>query len=108
MIKYLLIPLGMIASAVAQVLLKKAGAFTFKEISFFIYFCFAGISYVVSFGLYTIILKYFPITKISPVMTLGTMSLVIISGIVLFHEIISIKQAIGILLGAVAIILIIA
>jgi drug/metabolite transporter (DMT)-like permease len=36
------------------------------------------------------------------------MSLVIISGIVLFHEIISIKQAIGILLGAVAIILIIA
>jgi uncharacterized membrane protein len=108
MIKYLLIPLGMIASAIAQVLLKKIGAFSFKEIPFFIYFCFAGISYVVSFGLYTIILKHFPISKISPIMTLGTMALVIISGIVLFQEIIGLKQMIGLVLGAIAIILIIA
>ena len=106
MTKYLFIALGILSSAIAQMLLKKASALSFRDGLYYFYFCSAGVSYVVSFVLYTLILKYFPITKISPVMTLGTMTVVIILGVLIFHEIISIKQMIGIALGAVAIILI--
>ena len=106
MIKFFLLLLGILSSASAQMMLKKASDLSFKNIVFYIYFCFAGIFYVVSFGLYILILRYFPITKISPVMTLGTMIIVIIMGIFIFHETLTIKQMIGIVLGAIAIIFI--
>jgi drug/metabolite transporter (DMT)-like permease len=107
MIKFLLIPIGIAASALAQVLLKKAAVFSFSDALFYVYFCCAGLSYVVSFGLYAVILKYFPISKISPVMTLGTMALVLATGVLFFKEIITVKQIIGIALGIIAILLII-
>jgi len=107
MIKYFLIVLGVLSSAIAQMFIKKASGLSFGNVLFFIYFCLAGIFYVGSFGLYTLILKYFPITKISPVMTLGTMTMVVIFGIFMFHEIITIKQVIGMVIGAVAIVLIV-
>jgi drug/metabolite transporter (DMT)-like permease len=107
LIKYILIPLGIAASATAQIFLKKASYLSHEKNLFYVYFFLAGLSYVVSFGLYTIILKYFPITKISPVMTLGTMAVITVIGIILFHEIISVKQMIGLTFGIIAIILII-
>jgi len=107
MIKYLFIVLGISSSAIAQMFIKKASGLSFGNVSFFIYFCLAGMFYVASFGLYTLVLKYFPITKISPVMTLGTMTMVVILGILMFHEIITVKQVIGMVVGAVAIVLII-
>jgi drug/metabolite transporter (DMT)-like permease len=107
MIKYLLVIFGMFLSAIAQMFLKKTSGFSFGNAQFFVFFCLAGMFYAASFGLYILILKYFPITKISPVMTLGTMSIVVISGILMFHEIITIKQLIGIVIGAVAIVLIV-
>lgn len=106
MYKYFLLFGGIISSVTAQFLLKKASVFSFKETAFFIYFIFAGLAYVVSFGLYTIVLKYFPISKASPIMTLGTMAMVILLGVFVFHEIITIKQIAGIILGVAAIILI--
>jgi drug/metabolite transporter (DMT)-like permease len=107
MIKYLLIVLGMFSSATAQMFLKKTSGLSFGNVLYFIYFCLAGMFYVASFGLYTLVLKYFPITKISPVMTLGTMTMVVIFGIFMFHEIITVKQLIGMVIGAVAIFLIV-
>jgi len=106
MIKYFLVPLGILFTVTAQILLKKASGFSFKEYYFYIFFCFAGISYVLSFGIYTLVLKYFPLTKISPIMTLGTMTMVILLGIFIFQETITIKQILGIILGGVAIVLI--
>jgi drug/metabolite transporter (DMT)-like permease len=105
MIKYLLIIFGVLSSAIAQMFLKKTSGLSFGNIAYFIYFGLAGMFYVASFGLYTLILKYFPISKISPVMTLGTMTMVVISGILMFHEIITTKQLIGMVIGAVAIVL---
>jgi len=107
MYKYLLIPAGIIFSMLAQVILKKTTDFNYKQFSFFIYFFFAGFSYLISFVLYSIILKYFPISRISPVMTLGTMILVIIAGLFIFNESISLKQIIGIGLGIAAIFLLV-
>ena len=106
MIKYFLLFGGILSSVTAQFFLKKASVLSFKDIYFFIYFGVAGVAYVISFGLYTIVLKYFPISKASPIMTLGTMAMVILLGVYIFHEIIGVKQIIGIFLGAAAIILI--
>ena len=107
MIKYIFIPFGILASATAQMFMKKASGLSIKDFLFYIYFGSAGLSYVFSFVLYTLVLKYFPISKISPVMTLGTMIIVILLGIFMFQENLTFKQIIGITFGAIAIILIV-
>jgi len=107
MIKFIFIALGILSSAIAQMFIKQASTLPFENVKYYIYFCLAGLFYVVSFGLYTLVLRYFPITKISPVMTLGTMTMVIVFGILMFNEIITIKQLIGMVIGAVAIVLIV-
>lgn len=108
MIKIFLVLLGIVASALAQVMLKKSGNFQFfKEYQFFFYLIFGGIFYVISFGLYAYLLKIFSLSKISPVMTIGTMLLAVLAGIFFFKENIASKQVIGIILGIVSIILII-
>lgn len=107
MINYLLVFIGILTSALAQIMLKKSSDFEFlKEFKFFLYFFLAGGFYVFSFGVYTYVLKIFNISKISPVMTIGTMILVVFSGFLFFNEVISWKQVLGILLGILSIILI--
>ena len=107
MIKYILIILGIIFSAIAQVMIKKSSTFEIKESSFFLYLALAGLCYVLSFGLYAYILKYFALSKISPIMTIGTMIIVVGSGIFLFKETITLKQSLGIFIGILSIYLII-
>ncbi len=108
MIKILLIIFGILFSALAQIMLKKSSDFTFlKEFNFFVYFIFGGLFYLFSFGIYAYILKIFNLSKISPIMTIGTMLGVVFAGIFLFKEEIALKQFLGILIGAISIILII-
>ena len=104
---YLLIIFGILSSALAQIMLKKSGEFNFfSESSFFKYFIMGGIFYGLSFGLYAYLLKIFTLSKISPVMTIGTMLIVVFAGVVVFRENVSIRQIIGVLVGVVSIILI--
>jgi len=106
--KFILILLGIIFSALAQIMLKKSSGFEFlKEFNFFFYFVLGGLSYVISFGIYTYALKIFNLSKISPVMTIGTMLLVVIAGVLMFKESVTSKQALGIILGLASIFLII-
>jgi multidrug transporter EmrE-like cation transporter len=108
MIKFLLIFLGIVTSALAQIMLKKSSNFQFlKEYNFFVYFILGGLFYVFSFGIYAYVLKIFSLSKISPVMTIGTMLLVVVAGVLIFKEQLSLKQTLGILLGFVSIFLII-
>lgn len=104
----LLIFLGIATSALAQIMLKKSSGFQFlKDYNFFVYFILGGLFYVFSFGIYAYVLKIFNLSKISPVMTIGTMLLVVLAGIFVFREEISSRQMLGIVLGAVSIALII-
>lgn len=108
MIKFILVGLGVLTSALAQIMLKKSSSFFFlKEYNFFFYFVLGGLFYVVSFGIYAYALKIFDLSKISPVMTIGTMLLVVLAGIFVFREDISSRQLLGIALGVVSIALII-
>lgn len=107
MIKILLVVLGIIASTLAQIMLKKSGQFGFlKDFNFFKFFILGGFFYVISFGLYAYLLKIFDLSKISPIMTVGTMLFVIVAGMMFFRETISLRQGLGVLLGIIAIFLI--
>lgn len=107
MLAYILVVLGIITSALAQIMLKKSGQFAFfKEFDFFLFFILGGLFYVVSFGIYAYVLKIFNLSKISPIMTIGVMLIVVITGALFFKETISIKQSLGIFLGLASIILI--
>jgi uncharacterized membrane protein len=87
-------------------MIKKASFFEIKDFSFYLFFGLAGLFYALSFVLYVYILKHFALSKISPIMTIGTMMLVIVISIFLFKEAITLKQSIGILLGTISIFLI--
>lgn len=105
--KFILVFLGIVASALAQIMLKKSTEFVFlKDFDFFRYFILGGLSYVVSFGIYAYALKLFSVSKISPVMTIGTMLLVVAAGIIVFRESVAPRQIFGIVTGIAAVLLI--
>lgn len=108
MSKIILVLLGILTSALAQIMLKKSSSFQFlKEFNFFLYFILGGLFYIFSFGIYAYILRIFNLSKISPIMTIGTMLGVIVAGVILFREELTLKQILGILIGFISIMLII-
>lgn len=102
----MLIIIAICCSALAQIILKKASVLEFKSLIFFFHIGCAATSYFISFVLYVYIVKRFPVSKISPVMTIGTMILVVIAGFLMFKETLSLRLTIGLLLGIISIILI--
>lgn len=104
MIKYSYIVLGIMLSALAQVSLKYASGHKTFSLFWITYVGVSLISYGAAFGLYAIILRYFPISRISPVMTVGVVVLVVFFGIH-FGEPFGVKQAIGLVFALVSLFL---
>jgi hypothetical protein len=100
-----LVILGMLATALAQVLLKKASYFEIRTSAWLAYMAMSAASYAFSFILYSRILKYFELNKIYPAMTIGQIMLVTVYGLMI-GEIISGRHALGLLFGIIAIYLI--
>ena len=98
MMKYFLIVAGIIPSALAQIFLKKASFYELKSFNWFLFVGFSGFSYFLSFVLYFFILKNFPISKVSPVMTICVMLIVVSFGFFIGEKI-TIKHILGIILG---------
>ncbi|HPO49864.1 MAG TPA: EamA family transporter [Spirochaetota bacterium] len=98
MIKYLLVLAGIIPSALAQIFLKKASFYELKTINWFLFVGLSGFSYFLSFVLYFFILKNFPISKVSPVMTICVMLIVVTFGFFIGEKI-TVKHILGIVLG---------
>ena len=67
----LLIVIGILTTAVAQVLLKKASAFDVRTSAWIIWMGLSAASYAVSFVAYSRILKYFALNKVYPAMTVA-------------------------------------
>jgi multidrug transporter EmrE-like cation transporter len=101
----LLVVLGMVSTTLAQVLLKRAAFFEIKTSPWLMYMAIAAAAYVLSFALYSQILKHFELNKIYPAMTVGQIMLVTLYGLVA-GEMVSGRHAMGLLLGGVAIYLI--
>lgn len=105
MATHLLVALAIFMTAMAQVVLKKASSYEFKTVAWLFYFGMSGAMYALSFILYAHILKYYPLNKIYPAMTVGQIIVVTVFG-VLLGEAVAGRHALGLLFGVVAIYLI--
>lgn len=101
----LLVVLGMLATALAQVLLKKAAYFEIRTVNWLMYMGFSALSYAFSFVLYSQVLKHYALNKIYPAMTVGQIILVTLYGLVI-GEVLTQRHVMGLALGGVAIYLI--
>ena len=101
----LLIIIGVLTTAVAQVLLKKASGFEIRTSSWIIWMGLSAASYMVSFVAYSRILKYFALNKIYPAMTVAQIILITLLGLWM-GEAVGGRQLFGLLLGVLAIYLI--
>jgi uncharacterized membrane protein len=100
-----LVLIAVLATALAQVLLKKASYYEIKTASWITYMGLSAVAYALSFVLYSRILKYFALNKIYPAMTVGQIMLVTLYGLWI-GEAIGSRHAAGLVCGALAIYLI--
>jgi multidrug transporter EmrE-like cation transporter len=100
-----MVVLGILATAFAQILLKKASYHDIRSTAWLLYMGVSAVSYAFSFILYSRILKHFALNKVYTVMTVGQIILVTVYGLWI-GEAITGRHAIGLLLGGLAIYLI--
>ena len=101
----MLVVIAILATTLAQVLLKKASVFDIKTPGWLFFMGVAACAYAFSFVLYSRVLKYYPINKIYPAMTVGQIILITIFG-VMIGEAVGARHALGLVFGGVAIYLI--
>lgn len=102
-----LVAIGILATAFAQILLKQSthhGVLTAPWMGFV---AVAAGSYALSFLLYALILKHYPLNKVYPAMTVAQIVLITLYGLTI-GEAVDLRHGIGLLLGVVAIYLILA
>jgi drug/metabolite transporter (DMT)-like permease len=98
MLKYILVPVGAVLTALAQIGLKKTSAFSNWSREWFLYLLVSLALYGIAFFNYLYLLRQFPISKIYPIMTIVV--LIIITGYgFLIGETINLRRLIGVLLG---------
>jgi len=103
----LLVIVGIVTTAVAQVMLKKASAFDIRTTSWIMWMGMSAVAYTVSFVAYSRILKYFALNKIYPAMTIAQIMIITIYGLWV-GEAVGGRHALGLVFGVVAIYLILA
>jgi multidrug transporter EmrE-like cation transporter len=103
----LLVLVGILATAVAQVMLKKASGFEVRTSSWIVWMGLSAISYTLSFVAYSRILKYFALNKVYPAMTVAQIVIITLYGLWV-GEAVGTRHALGLVFGVVAIYLILA
>jgi len=105
-LKYLLIFLAIMLTAIAQVSIKKGTFYTLQQKEFYIFISIGAVLYIGTFFLQVYLLRYFDVSKLTPILTIASMLLIVVFGMILFGESISLKQGAGIFIGAISIYLI--
>ncbi|MDR0363918.1 MAG: hypothetical protein LBH92_02730 [Bacteroidales bacterium] len=104
--KYLVVALGVLLTASAQVLVKFTSFYDLWSKKFILFIGTSMLTYCIAFLVQSYLMRLFPLSKVAPGMAIATMVVVFVCGVIFFKEIIGIKQIVGILLGGVAIYLI--
>jgi len=104
--KYCAIFVGVLFIAAAQVLVKYTSLYEFWSKKFLIYLGLSISAYGLAFLFQSYLMRLFPLSRIAPAMSIGTMIMVFLCGIYLFNEDIGAKQIIGLITGTVSIYLI--
>ncbi len=94
----MLVLIAILATAFAQILLKKASYYEIKTVSWLLCMGVSAVSYTASFILYSRVLKYFALNKIYPAMTIVQIILVTLYGLSI-GEGIGGRHALGLLFG---------
>ena len=97
--KFILLLLSISTAATAQICMKKASYADLISRQNITWLLFAVASYFISFMMYALLMRYFQLNKISPVMAIATTCMVVLVATVVMHEPFSIRMALGIGLG---------
>ena len=98
MLKYILVPVGAVLTALAQISLKKTSAFSNWSREWFLFLLLSLALYGLAFFNYLYLLRQFPISKIYPVMTVVVILIITGYGFII-GETINLRHLIGIVLG---------
>lgn len=104
--KYGFVALCVLLTVSAQVLLKQTSAYAVWSRNFIFFVAGSILTYCLAFLTQSYAMRYFPLSKVSPAMSVATMILVFVAGVLLFKEQIVLKQMLGVALGAVSVYLI--
>jgi drug/metabolite transporter (DMT)-like permease len=98
MIKYILVPVGAVLTAIAQIGLKKTSTFDNWSRPWFLFMLLSIALYGIAFFNYLYLLRQFPISKIYPIMTVVVILIITAYGF-LIGETINLRHMFGIALG---------
>lgn len=101
----LLLAGGVVFSALAQIILKLSARFPAWSVRWLAVTAGGAAMYGASFLIYSFLLRKADLSRISPIMTSATALLVVLAGVVLFGEPLSLRKGFGIALGLAAILL---
>ncbi len=101
----LLAAIAILATALAQILLKRAAYYELRTTSWFLFMGLSAGSYALSFVAYSQMLRFYPLNKAYPLTTVAQILLVTMYGFAV-GEVIGYRHALGLALGVVAIYLI--
>ncbi len=101
--KFLLIFLTILLAAIAQTSLKKGGFYNVNQTELYLFVGLGAALYIVVFFLQVYLLRFYPVSKLTPVITIGSMVLIVILGMMIFQETMNPKQVMGVVLGGVSI-----
>ena len=100
-----LLAVCILATALAQILLKRASFYEIRTTTWFVFMALSAGSYVLSFIAYSQMLRFYALNKAYPLTTVAQILLVTIYGVAI-GEVIGMRHALGLVLGVVAIYLI--
>jgi len=103
----LLVVVGVLMTAAAQVMLKKAASFDIRTTPWILWMGASAFAYAISFVAYSRILKYFALNKVYPAMTIAQIIVITVIGLWM-GEAINGRHVLGLLCGVAAIYLILA
>ncbi len=104
--KYAIVGIGVLLTVSAQALLKSTSFYELGSKKFILFMIGSMLTYCLAFLAQSYVMRLFPLSKVSPAMSVATMVLVFVAGVLFFKEQIFLKQVIGIVLGAVSVYLI--
>lgn len=96
---------GILTTAAAQIFLKKAGIFEVFKLKWTVYMLLSLSFYALSFGTYSVALRHFEISTVSPLIMSSTVALIVLYGF-FTGEAFNPMKTLGILLALVSILLI--
>jgi drug/metabolite transporter (DMT)-like permease len=105
LLPFFYVVLGIVTTSLAQIFLKTGSSYEILKIKWIVFLSLSLTSYFISFISYYLALRYYDISKISPIMMASTVTIVVAYGLLIAGESFNINKIIGTVLAIGSIIL---